>query len=133
MKTLCQLKKWTLMSMLFLGASLTAYAIAPFVGITRCVVTHVESTTAHLEVEARGADKLIIEVWRSDVRVSRTEWETVATSPDDEIIGYYDISNLFPNTEYRVVVIAEGFKDLTEQSNTDSKECSFTTTSQQEP
>ena len=128
MKTLHQLKKRTLMSMLFLGVSLAVFATTPQVRILWWTLTDVTSTSAHLSVEHQGVATLIIEVSTTEGDViTKTTLYPGITDPRQIYYNEKDITELIPNTMYKIKIIAVGLPDRNGQANRDSTEMYFLT------
>ena len=134
MKTLRQLKKRTLMSMLFLGVSLAAFAFAPQVWILSWSVTNITSNSAHLVVEHEGAKQFKLEILTLDGEcVGGISKYTDSINPEDIIYSVMDIVNLQPSTTYRLKITVTGFPDETGQSDDDVENIYFTTASEVQP
>ena len=127
MKALCQLKKWSLMTVLLCGISLAAYAIIPQVSIKCWTLTDITSRSAHLVVLHQGASSFQLKVYEGDQVVANVLRYPGATSPDEEIFSAMDIENLHPSTTYRLEIIVRSLPDENGQTNTDSRSIEFTT------
>ena len=127
MKSFRQMKKWTLMSVLFCGISLAAFAIIPQVEIKCWTVTNITSSSAHLVVLHQGASSFQLKVYEGDQVVANVLNYPGATSPDEEIFSAMDIENLHPSTTYRLEIIVRSLPDENGQTNTDSRSIEFAT------
>ena len=110
--------------MLFVGISLTVYAVVPRVSITSITVANVTTTTATVVIESIGASEAVLEIYRDDVLLESCTVLSDATEETDEVTFTYTISGLAPNTKYEVKGISDDFGD------SDKARCSieFTTT-----
>ena len=135
MKTLRQLKKWTLMSVLLCGISLAAYAIAPQVRVIWSTLTDITSTSAHLVVYHQGVTSFKLEICTQDGQIVGGVYldNIGATSPEEEIFTAMDIENLQPNTTYRLKITVTGLPDENEQPNKDFRSIEFTTDAEVQP
>ena len=128
MKTLRQMKKRTLMTVLFLGVSLAAFAFPPLVRIIWWTLTDITSSSAHLVVHSQGAESLTVEIRNLDDEILDIKsFATGATSSMEETFYPMDLINLKPDTQYKIVVTANGFFDQSNQRNYDSRIIYFTT------
>ena len=134
MKTLRQMKKWTLMSVLLCGISLAAYAFAPQVWILSWSVTNVTSRSAHLVVEHEGATHFELRIYNSEgIPVGGVSKEINSFYPGDVIYSVMDLENLQPNTTYTLRITVTGFPGETQVPNKDIEEITFTTESEVQP
>ena len=131
MKNLRQMKKRTLMSILFLSVSLAAFAFAPQVWILSWSVTNVTSRSAHLVVEHEGATHFELRIYNSEgIPVGGVSKEINSFYPGDVIYSVMDLENLQPNTTYTLRITVTGFPGETQGANKDSRDISFTTDSE---
>ena len=134
MKTLRQMKKRTLMSMLFLSVSLAAFAFAPQAWILSWSVTDITSNSAHLVVEHENAQYFELTISKSDGEsVGYFRREINSLYPGDIVYSIMDIENLRPNTTYTLKVIVESCRDEVGHFTTDFEYITFTTPSEVQP
>jgi hypothetical protein len=120
MKAISITKRWTLMSLLFLGISLMVYADAPRVVLSNVIVSNVTSNSADLEFAYLGATRWI-------VSTSATPGGTYTPIYDKEIpsdssTNYsekYYMRDLMPNTTYYVEIQVVGTPDPKDPGNPD--------------
>ena len=114
------MKKWALMSVLFLGMSLAVYAIvAPEVSIESITLLRVTSTSADVMVESTGAVSLLLQVCtpEGDV-ITQYLGYPGGTSPSDGFYSFYNIAGLSPDTEYLIRVTGRGYPNEDGDANT---------------
>ena len=129
MKTMYSVKKWVLISFMFISMSLTAYAVTPLI-LKSITLENLNSTTATISVKHKGAEAVswvVKQVDQTDVYANGSTQGM--TGPDLE--GYYTtmivISNLTPNTPYQVTITIHEDEDDTENSANLSGSISFMT------
>ena len=108
MKAISITKRWTLMSLLFLGISLMVYADAPRVVLSDIDVSNVTSNSVDLGFVYMGATRLIIG-WSTEPDGDYiTLHDEVIPSDSSNAYVVHSIRNLLPNTTYhfRVMVSA---------------------------
>ncbi len=134
MKNLRQMKKRTLMSMLFLSVSLAAFAFAPQAWILSWSVTDITPRSAHLVVEHENTQYFELTIRKSDgERVGYFRREINSLYPGDVIYSVMDIENLQPNTTYTLFVLVESCRDEVGHYTTDFEYITFTTPSEVQP
>ena len=119
--------------MLFVGISLTVYAVAPAVGVGRVTVINVTSTTADIVVTHLGAAVLRFDIYTED----GSDYQTYTMYPgttDPNVMGNStcSVSGLLPNERYYVTVAVIGFPDVVdfEEPNAVTGTATFMTAAQ---
>ena len=118
MKTLKMIKRWILISIVFVGMSLTAYAVASTVIIRSITLNSVSTTTAEIIVEHIGIEGIYWGIWIDGCdEIYDFGLCTEVTGPDEH--GYYHssfvINNLIPGSPYELIVI--GYEDIDDTEN----------------
>ena len=97
---------------MFIGMSLTAYAIGVLPSIRSVTVQNVTSTTAEVIIECRNAQKVMIDVYdKNHTHLTSYLLEIDITEPTNIATCTFNISELIPNEEYRIEITAIGIPD----------------------
>jgi len=118
------IKRWMFRSVLFLGISLSIYAVAK-VTIISYGVKEITSTQAKLEVGFTGADGILVYVRATSEDEYYYQSSMEVDNPDDTKTFW--VLSLMPSTEYEVTV--EVVADLSDPDNAERARASvrFTT------
>ena len=112
MKTIYSIKKWLLISLMFIGISLTTYAIGLQPSIRSVTVQNITSTTAEIIIVCRGAQQVRLDAYDSNsTQITSYLLDTEATESSDLVVCTFNISELTPNEEYRIEITAIGIPD----------------------
>ena len=111
MKAISITKRWTLMSLLFLGISLMVYADTPRVVISNVVVENITANSADFRIAFTGATE--VRLYKS-YTLEEGSFQCFYTEESPNLgFNYmrYAISGFFPNTLYYIKIEVLGLPD----------------------